>query len=197
MPESEITEQQAEQTLIKQASHNQVAFQVLYHQYFARVYAYVAAKIQDKRDAEDLVSDIFLQAMRGIATFRNRHDLSFAAWIFTIARNAVTDQYRRLAHNAGEIELDVAALDEVDSPALDQLFIRQENAAEIRDLLDTLPERRRDVLMLRYFSGLRNLEIAQVLEIDERTVASHISLGLRDLHAAYIRNAEESVGHGQ
>jgi DNA-directed RNA polymerase specialized sigma24 family protein len=52
--------------------------------------------------------------------------------------------------------------------------------------------RRREIVALRYFGGLRNQEIAAVLGLGERTVAAHLSRALRDLHAAYQRIEEES-----
>jgi RNA polymerase sigma-70 factor, ECF subfamily len=48
-----------------------------------------------------------------------------------------------------------------------------------------LPPRRRDILLLKFFGGLRNQEIARMLNLDERTVASHLSRALDDLRRLY------------
>lgn len=181
-----------EQLLVRRAARDAAAFQTLYDAYFRRVYAYIAAKVDDPLDAEDLVSDTLLQIVKGLRGFDNKHRLSFAAWVFTIARNIVTDFYRRQGRAISEVELEMANDDRHDAPELDQLLIRREHAAALRALLDELPDRRREVLMLRYFSDLRNIEIAQVLNIDERTVASHLSRGLRDLHDAYTAKFNEA-----
>lgn len=189
------TENLTEQQLIQRAANAPTAFQQLYDLYFERVYAYVAAKVANVRDAEDLTADVFLQAMRGIGRFRSQHASGFAAWLFTIARNATIDLYRRQGRTIETVALDDTPEQPADIQPLEDLLITQEYARELRAQLDRLPERRREVLMLRYFSGLRNHEIAQVLAIDERTVAVHIMRGLRSLHAAYIAQSEDVTSH--
>ena len=189
----EIDHQQ-EHLLVKRAAQDPAAFHGLYELYFKRVYSYVAAKVSNQLDAEDLVSDVFLQVVKGLPQFKNRHSFSFGAWIFTIARNLVTDFYRRQGRDGVELQLDALKNDEVDPIELDGLLIEQERAAELRALLNRLPERRREVMMLKYFSGLRNQEIAQILDLDERTVASHLSRGLKDLYEFYAKRLEVDEG---
>src|SRR5438309_2277905 len=53
-------------------------------------------------------------------------------------------------------------------------MVRKETFAHLRGLLDTLSPRRQEVITLRFFGGLQNSEIAEVLGLDERTVASHL-----------------------
>lgn len=176
---------QQEHLLVKRAVQDPTAFQGLYELYFKRVYSYVAGRVNNRLDAEDLVSDVFLQIVKGLPQFKNRHYFSFGSWIFTIARNLVTDFYRCQGHPVDELQLDVLKNDEADSVEIDGLLIEQERAAELRAMLNRLSERRREVIILKYFSGLRNQEIAQILDLDERTVASHLSRGLKDLYEFY------------
>lgn len=169
-----------ERRLVQRAAHDPAAFQRLYDLYFRRVYSYVAARVTHPPDAEDLVAEIFLQVVKGLPSLSNRHQFSFAAWIFTIARSKVADFYRRDDHRSeGELSDTLTITHEFDNR-----LIEQERAAELRKMLDILSERRREVLILKYFSGLRNIEIAHVLGLDERTVASHLSRGLKDLYDA-------------
>lgn len=187
-----LIDEQSERLIIQRAIHDPAAFQPLYDAYFQRVYAYVAAKVDDPLDAEDLVSDTFLQVVKQLSRLNNKHQFSFAAWVFTIARNNVNDFYRRQGRTVNEVHIDDADDNEADSLELDQLLILKEYASEIRLLLDALPNRRREVLILRYFSGLRNNEITQVMGIEERTVSSHLSHGLRDLYDAYTAKFNEA-----
>jgi RNA polymerase sigma-70 factor (ECF subfamily) len=183
-----------EHLLIKRAVQDPVAFQALYELYFKCVYSYVAAKVNNRLDAEDLVADVFVQVVKGLPQFKNRHYFSFGAWIFTIARNLVTDFYRCQGRVFDGLQLDALKNNEADPVEIDGLLIEQERAAELRAMLKRLPERRREVMMLKYFSGLRNLEIAQVLDLDERTVASHLSRGLKDLYEFYGKKLEAGEG---
>jgi RNA polymerase sigma-70 factor (ECF subfamily) len=134
-----------------------------------------------------LVSEIFVQVIKGLPKFRNQHTPSFTAWIFTIARNTITDFYRCKGRTPQQVALDDLADESPTGFDPYTLLVERENRSELRTLLQQLPDRRREVLTLRYFAGLRNLEIADVIGIDERTVASHLSRGLKDLYEAYVK----------
>lgn len=178
-----------EKDLVRRASHDPKAFRTLYELYFNRVYSYVATRVDHHQDAEDLVSDIFVQIIEGLDRFNNRYEFSFAAWVFTIARNTVIDFYRKRSRTVQEMAL--TTVNDLPTFKFDPaaVLIERENHSELRTLLQYLPGRRREVVMLRYFGGLRNQEIAAIMGIDERTVASHLSRGLKDLYKAYVKEA--------
>jgi RNA polymerase sigma-70 factor, ECF subfamily len=173
-----------EQALARRAVDDPDAFQQLYRRYVRRVYGYVAARIANPGDAEDVVSEIFLRVVKRLDQLRNQQHLSFVAWLFAIARNAVSDYYRRDGHANRLVPLDATPLAAADSP-LDHAIIADEDAAPLRALIRALPERQREVITLRYYGELRNREIADVLGIGEKTVSAYISRALRDLQADY------------
>ena len=184
--------EEGDHALLARAVDEAGAFQQLYERYFARVYGYVAARISDRQDAEDVVSEIFLSVVRHLPGLRGRYPRSFAAWLFTIARNAVTDHYRRGATAKKITRLHASAPAE-DAPTLDP-----QEAAHFRALIATLPERKREVIILKYYGGLRNQEIAEVLRLNEKTVAAHLSRALDELQTklAPVKPALEPVTKG-
>jgi RNA polymerase sigma-70 factor, ECF subfamily len=169
-----------EQQLIRKARANPQHFRALYRAYLPKVYAYVAYRLPQAADAEDVVSEVFLKALKNLNQFKGE---SFAAWLFGIARNTVHDFYRR--HGVAPVEdLEDETPDE--TPPLDMLLMAEENRSEILRLIGTLSPRRQEVVTLKFFGGLHNYEIAVVLSLDERSVASHLSRALRDLHERYL-----------
>ena len=174
-----------ERRLIKQAHSDPEAFRALYRAYFPRVYGYVAYRVGRRQDAEDLAADIFVKVLEYLDRFEYRGEGAFAAWIFRIASNHVSAFYRRRGRRAEPIPL--ADLPEIagDSPRPDEALLRQERFDILRRMIDTLPPRRQEVIILRFFGGLRNQEIAAMLELDERTVASHLARALSDLNRRY------------
>jgi RNA polymerase sigma-70 factor, ECF subfamily len=173
-----------ERDLIAQALESAEAFRRLYRHYFPRVFAYVAYRVGRRQDAEDITADIFLRVIEAIADFEYRGDGSFAAWLFRIAHNHIQQFYRK------EYRQTVIALD--DLPEIhshnflpDDAVMRKEQFARLQDMLNTLSPRRQEIISLRFFAELRNKEIAAVLQLDERTVASHLSRGLEDLQKKY------------
>ncbi|MGQ9886903.1 MAG: sigma-70 family RNA polymerase sigma factor [Aggregatilineales bacterium] len=162
------------------------SFRALYARYFPRVYAYIAYRVGRAQDAEDITAEVFAKAVAGLARFEDRGAGAFGGWLFRIAHNQIALFYRQ-QRRAGEL----FALDELpdiqgnDLP-LDLAVQRKEQFARLRALILALAPRRREVVLLRFFGGLRNQEIAEALGLDERTVAAHLSRGLDDLRRRYL-----------
>jgi RNA polymerase sigma-70 factor (ECF subfamily) len=167
-----------ERKLVEQARDNPDAFRELYRHYFPRVYAYVAYRVGRVWDAEDLTANIFVKVVESLERFEWRGEGSFAAWIFRIAYSEVSQFYRQRREH-----LSLDELPDIQSSALspDQMVLRKEQFARLRARIGTLSPRRQEIITLRFFGGLRNQEIAAVLGLDERTVASHLSRALEDL----------------
>jgi RNA polymerase sigma-70 factor (ECF subfamily) len=189
---SDIVGRSQELVLVKRARHDPDAFKDLYRHYFPRLYTYVAYHIGRRQDIEDVVSETFLKALVGLDHFTVRGDWSFAAWLFRIAHNHIQDFYRRQQRGNTLVPLEHMA----DLPAAtlspDHAVLQQEMAVELHQLIGTLSPRGREVITLKFFGGLRNREIAETLEVDERTVGAYLSRSLRTLHRKYLKNASLS-----
>jgi RNA polymerase sigma-70 factor (ECF subfamily) len=178
---------ESEQTDLEAARSDPRAFETLYDAYFPRVYAYVRYRVAGQQDAEDIVAGVFLrvvEALRG-GRFEWRHSGSFAAWLFRIAHNAVADHHRH-APPASSVPLDDLPGLMSDSPPPGDDLLRREQSAELQRLVAALSPRRQEVVTLKFYGGLRNSEIATVLGLDERSVASHLCRALDDLHRLYL-----------
>jgi RNA polymerase sigma-70 factor, ECF subfamily len=173
-----------EHALIAQLKDTPDAIRRLYRHYFPRVYAYVAYRVSSRQDAEDLTSEIFLKVVESIDRFEYRGTGTFAAWVFRIAHNTVKQFYRV------DEKWDITMLDALpDLPSADLLpdeaLSRKERFARLKAIIATLAPRRREIVTLRFFGGLRNQDIASILGLDERTVASHLCRALEDLQQKY------------
>lgn len=175
-----------ERTLVKKAQRDPTAFQELYNYYFPRVYAYVSYRVGRVQDTEDLVADTFLKVVERLDKFQWRGEGSFAAWLFRIAHNLVSDFYRR--GRGPEESVPLEELPELASSTLlpADAVLQKEKFAYLRRLIGTLSPRRQEIITLKFFGGLRNKEIAALLGLNERTVASHLCRGVKDLHRQYV-----------
>ncbi|HEV2124670.1 MAG TPA: sigma-70 family RNA polymerase sigma factor [Chloroflexota bacterium] len=190
-----------ERALVARARAEADSFRELYAHYFPRLYAYVAARVDTVQDAEDVVADTFFRAVAQLDRFEDRGAGSFGAWLFQIARHRLTDFWRQRGQHPSVLSLDTTdgLLDGLAEPAL-PAPLRPEAAAEhaeqvalMRQLVATLSPRRQEVIQLKFFAGLRNQEIAAVLGLDERTVASHLCRGLQNLHRQYLAHAVDPL----
>lgn len=189
---------QREQTLLRDARHDSGAFQELYAHYFPKVYAYIGWRIGRVEDIEDIVADTFLSAVEDLNNFEWRGNGSFGAWLFRIARNKVSSFYRKEKREPPEILLE--ELPEIPSGSLlpPDSALQKEQFAQLRRLIATLSPRWQEVITLKFFAGLRNNQIAQMLGVGERTVAAYLSRGLAELHQKYLEEThygKEQVLH--
>ena len=94
----------AEQALIEAAQRDRGRFADLYEANFERVYAYVARRVRDRDEAQDLTADVFHLALKNLPRFEWR-GVPFAAWLFRIASNEIADRSKGIAkRRASELE---------------------------------------------------------------------------------------------
>lgn len=182
---------QDEGALIRQAQQDGDAFRELYRHYFPRVYAYVAYRVGRINDVEDVTADIFVKVVEALGRFEYRGTGSFAAWLFRIAHNEVQQFYRRHRWQQRVVSLEDVPHLQVNSPIPEALIQQKEQFAHLYALISTLSPRRQEIITLRFFGELRNQDIALVLGLDERTVASHLCRGLDDLQEKFQQVQKE------
>ncbi|MCK4450458.1 MAG: sigma-70 family RNA polymerase sigma factor, partial [Anaerolineae bacterium] len=135
-----------ERTLVKKAQRDPTAFQELYNYYFPRVYAYVIYRVGRVQDTEDLVADTFLKVVERLDKFQWRGEGSFAAWLFRIAHNLVSDFYRR--GRGSEESVPLEELPELEASTLlpADAVLQKEKFAYLRRLIGTLSPRRQEII---------------------------------------------------
>jgi RNA polymerase sigma factor (sigma-70 family) len=139
-----------------------------------RVHAYAAYRLGDGPDAEDVTSEVFERALRGIKTFDGTKGDAIG-WLLGIARRVVAEEFARRARAPqGELPL-VAARDNLEQSALTRLDL----VAAVR----RLNPRDAELIALRYGADLRVSEVARILGLRKNTVDVA-------LHRARLRLAE-------
>ena len=191
---NDLPEPQLEQRLVAAAADDDDAFRRLYDAYLPRVYAYVGYRVGPAADVEDVVAEVFIKLAGGLRRFAWRGPGSFSAWLFRIAHNEVAAHYRRAGAHTPDAPLETAPDMRDERPEANPAPEAAEQAAAIRRLVAALPPRQQEVVLLRYFGGLRNREIAAILGLDERTVAAHLSRGLEQLRRGWAELEAISPG---
>ncbi|HEX8753918.1 MAG TPA: sigma-70 family RNA polymerase sigma factor [Solirubrobacterales bacterium] len=150
-------------------------FERLYRSSRDDVYAYVAGLLRDPAAAEEVTATAFERAYRKRSRFDPRRGEP-RAWLFGIARNAALDELRRRGRQA---ELSAEPAD-VAAP--------QEESGERRLILTaalaTLAPRERELIALKYFAGLGNAEIAEVIGVSESNAGTRLHRAVTKLREA-------------
>lgn len=169
-----------EATLVSQATTDSTAFTELYDYYFPRIYNYIRFRVNDPDVTDDLTSQVFEKVVNKLKDYQENLG-SFATWIFTIAHNMVTDYYReRQRHLAISLEAvqEIAADSDVEKEA-----IATEVKKQLLQSLNQLADRERNIISLKFWSGLTNRRIAQLTGISENNVAIILYRSMRRLRA--------------
>jgi RNA polymerase sigma factor (sigma-70 family) len=172
-----------EQTLVANAKdapqEADLAFDRLYRSSRDDLYAYVASLLRDQTAAEEVTAAAFERAYRK----RNRFDPQRGeprAWLFGIARNAALDELRRRGRQA-ELTAEPADLD---SFGAHEGAERSERRLAVSEALERLEPRERELIALKFFAGLANAEIAQVLGTSESNAGTKLHRAMTKLREA-------------
>jgi RNA polymerase sigma-70 factor, ECF subfamily len=151
-------------------------FEELYRSSRDDVYSYVAGLLRDRSAAEDVTAAAFERAYRK----RSRFDSSRGeprAWLFGIARNAALDELRRRGRQA---ELAAEPVD-LASASAHESAEESERRLALAGALATLAARERELIALKFFAGLANAEIAQVLGLSESNAGTKLHRAMTKL----------------
>ena len=151
---------QNEESLVRRAQqHDQAAFAQLYEANFNKIYRYVALRIGNETEAEDVTQQVFINALKSISSFRWK-GIPFSAWLFRIAHNQVVDYLRKKTRQA------TAPLDESLVSHDDNLQLAAERKLDIEQLVSAtrhLTQAQREVISLRFAGELPIAQVAKVM----------------------------------
>ena len=163
-----------ERLLIEAAQKDPRRFGELYEANFGRVYAFIVRRVQDRTDAEDLTSEVFQRALENLPKFEWR-GVPFAVWLYRIAANAIADRSRRLwKHNS-----DIPSDDDLDRSSWPEI----ERRAALFQLVDSLPEDQRSVILQRFVEQKSIRDIAQQFGRSEGAIKQLQFRALENLRA--------------
>jgi len=151
---------QDEENLVRRAKQRDgQAFAQLYEAHFDKIYRYMALRRGDRTEAEDMPQQVFLSALQSISSFQWK-GVPFTAWLFRIAHNQAIDYLRKKSKQPATM------LNESLASGGDDPELMVERSIDIEELLlatRRLTEAQREVISLRFTSGLSIAEVARIM----------------------------------
>jgi RNA polymerase sigma-70 factor (family 1) len=175
-----------ESHLVRSLSKGEIfAFNALYHKYCNRIYRFALGYLKTEEEAEELVQEVFFKIWEKRKELKE--DLSFKSFLFTIAFNLIRKHFRTkalISEYFRTVKKDDSDLETSQNIVYNSLH------QYISDLVDRLPERRKEIFLKSRFEGLSIKEIAEVLKINHKTVENQLTAALK-----FIRSNinEESI----
>jgi len=162
--------------LIEAAQRDPACFAQLYENNFERVYAYIARRVGDRDQAQDLTADVFHNAFANLSRFEWR-GLPFAAWLYRIAANAIVDRGKRTARIDALKNRELSEHRAATEGGLDEI----EHRARLFKLVDQLPQDQRNVITMRFAHQKSIGEIAKEMARSEGAIKQLQFRGLQSL----------------
>jgi RNA polymerase sigma-70 factor, ECF subfamily len=152
------------------ATGDKVAMQVLFARHHVRVYRFVLRLVRDQTQAEDLISEVFLDVWRQAGKFEARSAVS--TWLLAIARYKALSALRRRPDE----ELDEEAAAAIEDPGDDpETALEKKDKGEIlRKCLTALSPEHREIIDLVYYHEKSVEEVAEIVGIPENTVKTRM-----------------------
>jgi RNA polymerase sigma-70 factor (ECF subfamily) len=169
--------------LVKHSLKNKEDFFYLIERYEQRLQRYINRLTDiDADETQDLLQDIFIKAYRNLNGFDQ--NLSFSSWVYRIAHNEIINHYHR---NKNRLQMTISENNQDDIKNLSQIIdnepdsheqlIVKEKVSEIRQILEELPKKYAEVLILFFLEEMSYNEISDVLRKPPGTIATLINRG--------------------
>ncbi len=152
-----------ERLLIEAAQKDPARFAELYECHFERVFAYVARRVQNRAETEDLTAEVFHHALANLKRFEWR-GIPFSAWLYRIAANLISDRWQRSGREVTDEEQIAAA--QVSPAEIEDV----ERRATLFRLVEGLPAEQQRVVVLRFVEQKSIKEVAKAIRKTEGAV---------------------------
>jgi RNA polymerase sigma-70 factor, ECF subfamily len=168
-----------------------------YLEYIDGLFAYAVVLTRNHAEAEDLVQETYVRAMQAMG--RLRPESNVKGWLFTILRNVWLNQLRKVRNGPQMIEME--AEDGVASSVVEpsrnshDLYVSKVEAEQVRAAIQELPEKFREIILLREYEDLSYQEIARVLNCPVGTVMSRLGRARAMLRVVLVEVLTKSASN--
>ena len=150
-----------------------------------RLYNYIFFIVRSREVAEDLFQETFVKAIVTLQQGRYQPDGKFSAWITRIAHNLVIDQFRQ-ERNENYVSNDESEVDLLNNATLvegtiENRMVNEQVLADVRALIDELPDCQREVLYMRYYQDLSFKEIADLTGVSINTALGRVRYAILNM----------------
>lgn len=173
-------------------SGDRAAISQLIDRHTHRVRDYIRMMVKDNDVADDILQETFIKAVRVIDEGRYADTGKFLSWVLRIAHNQVIDHFRS-QKNAKTVSESDAGYNMLGTlrfaeRTVEDAMISSQIEEDVRRLIDRLPAEQREVVMMRYYSGLSFQEIADQTDVSINTALGRMRYALINLRKMIKEN---------
>ena len=167
------------------------ALECFYEKYSTQVFSLARYMLKDEAIAEEIAQDVFLAVWQKAGTFKANRG-SPKGWLMSITHHRVIDDVRsakRARASMDRMAQEMASLEKLYQVRTEDEALRSIERQEIAKALESIPEAQRTVILMSYFQGYSQTEIAKILDQPLGTVKTRIRLGMQKLRSIFKNGA--------
>ena len=164
-----------------QQGHREAVSQLL-ERHTRRVRDYVRMLVKDNDVADDLTQEVLIKVVKVLDEGRYTDKGRFLPWVLRIAHNRVLDYFRASKQvktvSESSAGFDILGSKNLAEPSIEDQLVSEQQAEEVRALIELLPEEQREVVKMRYYDGLSFKEIAEHTGVSINTALGRMRYAL-------------------
>ena len=188
-----------EQLAISYIEGNNRAFDLLLSRNQSKLYSYILFVVRDRNKADDVFQETFVKVITRLQAGQYTASGKFSAWLMRIAHNIIMDGYRdhqqeRIVELTDDNDLSNLGAGDLCEGNIESQFVNQQVLADVRRIMENLPEPQREVVYMRYFQQMSFKEISQTTNVSINTALGRMRYAILNmLRLAKQHNMELSV----
>ena len=170
---------------------DEYALEQLIHRHKQRIYSFIYSKVMDRDATEDIFQDTFIKVINTLKNNKYNEEGKFLPWVMRIAHNLVIDSFRksnRMPKFNNTDKFDIFSVLSDDSLNAENQLITEQIYADIKDLVQLLPQNQKEVLEMRIFKDMSFKEIAETTEVSINTALGRMRYALINLRKLVDEN---------
>lgn len=179
------SQQSDRQLLEAYRAGNPDAISQLIARHSKRVYDYIYMMVKDAELADDLHQETFVKVVKVIDQGRYTDTGRFVSWVMRIAHNQVIDHFRSQKHdhtiNESSAGFDIIGTQRLSEGSVEDQIVSDQIAADLRKLIEQLPDEQREVVKMRYYANMSFKEIAESTDVGINTALGRMRYALINL----------------
>ena len=157
------------------------ALEVLVTRHKQRIYSFIYSKVFDRDISEDIFQDTFIKVIKTLKRGKYNEEGKFLPWVMRIAHNLVIDHFRKNSRmpkfdNSGDFNIFSVISD--NSLNAEKSIIKGQVEADVRRLIDELPEDQKEVLIMRMYKDMSFKEISERTGVSINTALGRMRYAL-------------------
>ncbi|MCH3884850.1 RNA polymerase sigma factor [Tenacibaculum aquimarinum] len=170
---------------------NELALETLIKRHKQRLYSFIYSKIQNRDITEDIFQDTFIKVIRTLKKGNYNEEGKFLPWVMRISHNLVIDHFRksnRMPKFRNTDEFDIFSVLSDGALNAEKRMVKEQISADVRELIEELPEEQKEVLKMRIYNDMSFNEISENTGVSINTALGRMRYALINLRKIIEKN---------